>query len=65
MCEDLQEGTSIDHDGYTTCDKCGGIASLIGKSHIENGSEIMDWEEHTCENEGCLSVNWIPMRDEK
>ena len=55
--ENLPDGTVIDSDGYTTCDKCGGEALLIEQSHMEDGRECMDWGVTTCENEGCLHVH--------
>jgi len=55
--QDLPNGTVIDSDGYTTCDKCGGEALMIEQSHMEDGRECNDWSVTTCENEGCLFVH--------
>ena len=55
--ENLPDGTLIDYESSTSCDKCGGEALIVEQSHMEDGRECNDWGVITCKNEGCLHVH--------
>jgi SET domain-containing protein len=55
--ENLPDGTLIDYESSTSCDKCGGEALIVEQSHMEDGRDCNDWGVITCENEGCLHVH--------